>query len=137
MMLLLLYTALQGARLLAAAQPLTVGGQPTAQYCDQSSLTEYLNWSVADPPQAVVCPFVQGGSGMPPEVISLLVFGSVGLALTIRVRHPGPLLVAFMLTGGIAAAGAPGGAINLLGIAVFVGISALGIYLYQRAQSEL
>lgn len=109
------------------------------QYCGQPNLSDYLNFSSSAeaPVKAVVCPYVQGGAGMPPEVISLITFGSVGLALTVRVRHPGPLLVAFILTAGIAALSAPGQGINLLAVALFVGISALGLYLYQRAQSEL
>lgn len=108
-------------------------------YCDQPNLIDYLNWSTsADAPvKAVTCPFVEGGAGIPPVALSLLVFGGVGLALTVRVRHPGPILVSFILTGGIAAASAPGQAINMLGLAIFVGISALGLYLYQRMQSSL
>lgn len=109
------------------------------QYCGQSDLTDYLNFSSsADAPvKAIVCPYTQGAAGMPPVVLSLLTFGTVGLALTVRVRHPGPLLIAFLLTGGIAAAGAPGGAINILALVLFVGIAALGLYLYQRMQSSL
>lgn len=110
-----------------------------AQYCGQPELVDYLNFSSSAnaPVKAVVCPYVQGAAGMPPEVLSLLTFGTVGMALTVRVRHPGPLLVAFILTGGIAAASAPGGAINVLALVLFVGIAALGLYLYQRAQSSL
>lgn len=105
-------------------------------YCGQENLVDYLNFSTSPeaPVKAVACAFVQGGAGMPPVVISLLVFGTVGLALTVRVQHPGPLLVAFILTGGIAALSAPGPGINILGIVLFVGIAALGLYLYKRAQ---
>jgi len=109
------------------------------QYCGQDQLIDYLNFSTSPeaPVKAVSCTFMEGGVGIPPAVLSLFVFGTVGLALTFRVRHPAPILVSFMLTGGVAAAAAPGEAINILAAAFFVGLSALGMYLYSRASRTL
>lgn len=108
-------------------------------YCGQDNLTDYLDFSTSAeaPVKAIVCPFVDGGAGMPPEVLSLLVFGGVGLGLSIRIKHPSPVLVAGILTAGIAALNAPGQGISLLGLVLFVGIGALGLYIYQRMQRSL
>lgn len=108
-------------------------------YCDQPSLADYLNWALGPdmPVKSVVCPFVQGGAGVPGPVLSLVVFGAVGLAMSYRIRHPGPIVVAGVLTGGVAAASAPGGGMALFALAMFAGLSALGLYLYARAQSSL
>ncbi|MDR9380969.1 MAG: hypothetical protein RI560_04760 [Natronomonas sp.] len=109
------------------------------QYCGQDRIVDYLNFSTSSdaPVKAVVCPFTQGGVGIPPEVLSLFVFGAIGLTLTYRIRHPAPILVAFMLTGGVAAGSAPGRGINILAAVVFIGISAMGLYLYSRAGRQL
>jgi len=108
-------------------------------YCGQDKLIDYLNFSSSPeaPVKAVSCAFVDGGVGMPAPVISLFVFGTVGLALTVRTRHPAPILISFMLTGGVVAISAPGQAINILAAVFFVGLSALGIYLYSRASRTL
>lgn len=108
-------------------------------YCGQDRLLDYLNFgsSAAAPEKAIVCAFTEGGAGMPPTVLSLFVFGSIGLALTYRVRHPAPIMTAGMLTAGVAAINAPGPGLNILGIVLFVGISALALYLYQRARTTL
>jgi len=109
------------------------------QYCGQDKLIDYLDFSTSAeaPVKAVACTFMDGGAGMPGPVLSLLVFGTIGLTLTYRVRHPAPILVAFMLTGGIAAASAPGQSINILAAVFFVGLSALGMYLYSKASRTL
>jgi len=109
------------------------------QYCGQDKLIDYLNFSTSPeaPVKAVSCTFTQGGGGMPAPVVSLFVFGAIGLALTYRVRHPAPILVSFMLTGGVAALSAPGEAINILAAVFFVGLSALGMYLYAKARRAL
>lgn len=108
-------------------------------YCGQDSLLDYLNFgtSANAPEKAVVCAFVDGGAGMPPVVLSLMVFGTVGLALTYRVRHPAPIMVSFMLTAGVAAINTPAGAVNILAVGLFVGLSALGMYIYSRARTTL
>jgi len=107
-------------------------------YCGKENLADYLAaFSGEDPVKAVVCPFVDGGAGIPGPVLSLVVFGVVGLTLSYRIRHPGPIVVAGILTGGVAALSAPGGAMRLFALAMFGGISILGLYIYQRAQSSL
>lgn len=108
-------------------------------YCDRSGLLDYLtNFTGDDPVKAATCPFVQdAGAGMGLAVFSLLFFGGIGLALSIRVRHPGPVLVSFMLTGGVVALSVPGRAVQMLALVLLFGIAGLGIYLYQRAQTSL
>jgi len=107
-------------------------------YCDKASLADYLaSFAGDDPVKAVVCPFVDGGGGIPGPVLSLIVFGVVGLTISYRVRHPGPIVVAGILTGGVAALSVPGQAMKLFVLAMFGGISILGLYIYQRAQSSL
>lgn len=108
-------------------------------YCGQDQLIDYLNFSTSAeaPVKAISCTFMEGGVGIPPEVLALFVFGTLGMALTYRVRHPAPILVAFMLTGGIAAISAPGEGINILAAVFFVGIAAMGFYLYTKASRSL
>lgn len=108
-------------------------------YCGQDAAIDYLNFSTSPeaPVKAVACGFVQGGAGIPPTALSLLVFGPLGLALAWRIQHPGPIVVVGILTAGIAAASAPAAGLNLFGLMLFFGIAALGIYLYARAQNSL
>ena len=110
-----------------------------SQYCDRENLIDYLNsFSGQDPVKSVVCPFAQdAGAGIGLSIFSLLFFGGVGLALSVRVQHPGPVLVAVILTGGVAALSLPGQAVVVVWIVLLFGIAALGIYLYARAQTSL
>lgn len=108
-------------------------------YCGQENLADYLDFSIGPeaPVKAVVCPFIQGGVGIPPTVLSLFVFGTVGLGLAYRARHPAPILISFMLTGGVAAGTAPAQGVSILAAVFFFGITALGLYLYTRAGRTL
>jgi len=67
----------------------------------------------------------------------LFVVGFLGLGLTVRTRHPGPVLVAGMLSAGVLAAGLPGAAAKIFALVLFIGFAAAGLYIYQRAQSSL
>lgn len=109
------------------------------EYCGQDSLIDYLNFSTSPeaPVKAVSCTYMQGGVGIPPTLLSLFVFGTIGIGLTYRVRHPAPVVVAFMLTGGIAAVSAPAEGINILAAVIFVAIAAMAMYLYSRASTSL
>lgn len=107
---------------------------------DYNSMTEIVrNFESGQAPlDAVICPFAADyGVGMGLGVFSLFVFGALGLALTVRTRHPGPIVVAGMLSAGVVAAQLPAGAAQILTLVLFFGISVLGLYLYQRAQSSL
>lgn len=108
------------------------------QYCGQSSLLDYLNFSTSAeaPVKAVTCSYMQG-VGVPPGVLALFVLGPIGLALAYRNRHPAPILVAFMLTGGVAAIAAPGEGINILAAVFFIGLGGMGLYLYSKASRSL
>jgi len=71
------------------------------------------------------------------EVFALMFFGALGLGLTVRVQHPAPIIVAFILTAGVAALSLPGTAAQMLAIVLFFSLAGMGLYLYQRAQSSL
>lgn len=107
--------------------------------CTRPELTDYLaNFTI--PTDAVVCPFVQdggGGLGLGLPLFALLVFGPLGLAMTVRIQHPGPIVVAGMLTIGAIAASLPGQAAQIAAIVFFFAIVAMGFYIYQRASNSL
>lgn len=110
------------------------------EYCGQDSLLDYLNPDLVGgdwPVHAVYCTFVQGGAGIPGPVLSLVVFGTLGLTVSHRVQHPGPVIVAGILTAGTVAASAPAGGINIFAVVLFVGIAAVMLYVYQQAQDSL
>lgn len=107
--------------------------------CDSDDLHDYLA-NLSDPVDTVICPFVQdagGGAGMGLPLFSLLFFGLVGLALTIRTQHPGPILVAGLLSAGLVGASIPGVGAKILALVFFFGIIAVGFYIFQRTKSSL
>lgn len=106
---------------------------------DYDSLVEPLaNFSGSEPVDAIVCPFASDmGAGMGLPVFSLFVFGLVGLGLTARTQHPGPILVAGILSAGVFAARVPGQAVNIAALAFFFGIVAIGFYIYTKARRSL
>jgi len=108
--------------------------------CTADNLTFYLsNFSGQDPIRAVQCPFTQeAGAGMPVEVFGLFLFGMFGIALSIRSKHPGPILVVGLLTAGaFVTVALPGLAARVLAIVVFATIVGAGLYLYQRSKNAL
>lgn len=110
----------------------------SSDYCGQDELVDYLNFSTSPqaPVKVVTCSFAQG-SGMGLVLFSMFFFGGIGLALMIRVRHPAPIVVAAMLTIGVAAASLPGQVVRIAALILFFAVAGLGIYLYQRAQTSL
>ena len=108
-------------------------------YCNRPELADYLtNFTGQDPVKAAACSFAQGsGAGMGLTVFSLFTFGTIGLALSARAQHPGPLVVAMFLTGGVATFSLPGLAAKVAMLVMLFSISGLGLYLYARAQSSL
>lgn len=109
--------------------------------CDLASLSGYLgNFTGTRPVESVICPFAQsagGGLGIGVPLFALLFFGPIGLAMSVRIQHPGPILVAGMLTIGAVAATLPGQASQIVAIVFFFAIVGLGLYLYQRAKTTL
>lgn len=109
--------------------------------CTRDSITGYLaSFTGQDPIDAVVCPFVQssgGGAGMGMGVFALFFVGFLGVALSIRAQHPGPLLVALMLSAGLFAASLPGVVLKIGALVLLVGIAGMSLFLYQRAQTSL
>lgn len=107
--------------------------------CTSSSLLDYLrDFSGRDPLDAVVCPYTQdAGAGMPLAVLSLFVFGFLGLALTVRVQHPGPIAVAGILSAGVVASTLPGIAAKMLAVVILFILTAGAMYLYSRLGSSI
>jgi hypothetical protein len=93
-----------------------------------------------DPIDAVICPFVQssgGGAGMGMGVFAMFVVGMMGLGLTVKAQHPGPIVVALMLSAGLFATALPGLVLKIGALVLFFAIAGVGLYIYQRAQSSL
>ncbi len=107
--------------------------------CDRAELHDYLgNFSGDDPVDSVVCPFTQdAGAGMDMPIFALIVIGGLGLGLTIRTQHPGPIMISGMLSAGLFAASLPGIAAKIFALVLFFAIAGLGLFLYQRAQTSL
>lgn len=109
--------------------------------CDAGNLSHYLkNFSGLDPVNAAVCPYAQsggGGLGLGVPLFTLFVIGPLGLALSVRAQHPGPVIVAGFLTIGAIAASLPGPAATVVAIVMLFSLAAFGLYIYQRAQSSL
>jgi len=92
-------------------------------------------WSGENPLEAIYCPFVQdAGAGMGMTVFALIVFGGIGLAMTARIQHPGPILVAGMLSAAFVASSIPGQAATIMFLVFVFGITAIGLYLYRQAR---
>lgn len=108
-------------------------------WCDRPEIVDYwTNMTGADPVKGIACPFIQsGGADMGIIMFSMFFFGFIGLSLSYRVQHPGPLLVAGILTAGIVTLALPGIMLKILAVVLFFGLAMMGMYLYQRAQSTL
>jgi len=107
--------------------------------CDDynSSAEALRDFSGQAPLDAVTCPFsAEWGLGMGPLFL-MFVVGFMGLGLTVRTRHPGPIVTAGMLSAGVFAASIPGIVAKIFAFVVFVGFSAAGLMIYQRMQSSL
>ena len=106
--------------------------------CDKESLWQYLaDFSGTRPIEAVYCPFTSdAGAGMGVPVMGLFVFGMIGLGLTVRTQHPGPVVVAGMLSAAVVSPALPPQAATILWIGMAFAIAALGLYLIQRARSS-
>lgn len=107
--------------------------------CSSDSLLDYLReFSGDNPVDAVVCPYTQeAGAGMPLAVLSLFTFGMLGLALSVRVQHPGPIAVASILSAGVIAGTLPGIAAKMLAVTILFTLTAAGMYAYSRLGSSL
>lgn len=105
---------------------------------DHNSSAEALrDFGGSAPIDAITCPYsADYGLGMGPLFL-MFVVGFMGLGLTVRTRHPGPVLTAGMLSGGVFAASLPGIVTKIFAFVLFVGFAAGGLMLYQRMQSSL
>jgi len=106
--------------------------------CEADSLITYLTrFEGMDPVRAAYCPYVQdAGAGMGLPVLALFVFGFVGLGLTVRTQHPGPIVVAGMLTIAVVAPSLPAQAATIAALVLFFAIAALGWYIYTKAKAS-
>jgi|AKVG01.1.fsa_nt_gi hypothetical protein len=107
--------------------------------CEYSSLLDYLrHFNGQDPINSVVCPYTSdAGAGMGMPLFALFVIGVIFLALSIRAQHPGPILVAGILSIGLFATALPGQAAQIAALVLFFGLAGIIMYIYQRAQSAL
>lgn len=104
---------------------------------DYNSTADALsNFSGQAPIDAITCPYSDWALGMGPLFI-MFVVGFMGMAVAIRTRHPGPVLVAGMLSAGVFAASLPGIAAKIFAFVIFIGFSSISIYIYQRMQGAL
>lgn len=107
--------------------------------CDKAELYQYLtDFSDIRPVEAVYCAYAQdgAGAGMGEAVFSVFLFGAVGLALTVRTQHPGPVVVAGMLSAAFVASTLPSQAATILWLGLVFAIAALGLYLIKRARAS-
>jgi len=105
---------------------------------DYNSTADALSdFSGQAPLDAITCPYsAEWGLGMGPT-FTMFVFAFMGLALTVRTRHPGPITIAGMLSAGVVAASVPGAAAKILALVLFVSFAAGGLFVYQRLQGSL
>lgn len=105
---------------------------------DHNSTADALgNFTGEAPIDAITCTYsADWGMGMGPTFM-MFVVGFMGLALTVRTRHPGPIVIAGMLSAGLLASSLPGVVAKIFAFVLFVGFAASGLYLYQRAQTSL
>lgn len=104
--------------------------------CDKTHLYEYLSdFTGTRPLEAVYCAFSSdAGAGMGFTTFSLFFFGAMGLGLTIRTQHPGPILVAGILSAGVVAARVPSQGAKIMALVVFFGIVAIALLMYRSAK---
>lgn len=107
--------------------------------CNRPALTDYLkNFTGSDPIDAVACAYAQdNGAGMGFPLFAMFLISFMGLGLTLKAQHPAPILIAAMLSAGLFATLVPGIISKIAAIVLFFGIAALGLYVYNRAKSEL
>jgi hypothetical protein len=105
---------------------------------DYNSTADALgDFTGSAPIDAITCTYsADWGLGMGPT-FAMFVFGFMGLALTVRTRHPGPITVAGMLSAGVVAASIPGIAAKILALVLFVAFAGAGLFVYQRLQGSL
>lgn len=109
--------------------------------CNRPELADYMtNFTGLDPVNAVVCPFAQSsgaGLGLGVPMVTLLVLGPLGLALTVRSQNPAPLIVAGILSMAVIGASIPGQAGQVAAIVLLFTIIAIGFILYRRTKTAL
>lgn len=105
---------------------------------DHSSVVDALrDFSGQAPIDAITCAYsADYGLGMGATFL-MFVIGFMGLALSVRTRRPGPVVIAGMLSAGVVASSLPGIFVKIFALIIFAMFSAAGLYLYQRAQSSL
>ena len=105
---------------------------------DYNSVTDALrDFSGQAPFDAITCAFsADYGAGMGVTFL-MFVIGFMGLALAVRTRRPGPVVIAGMLSAGVVASSLPGIFVKIFALVIFAMFSAGGMFLYQRAQSSL
>jgi len=90
------------------------------------------------PLDAITCAFSSSEYGLGlGSLFPLLMFGFVGLALTVRTRSVAPIAVAGILSAGVIGGSVPGVGAEVLALVLLLAIAVAGFVIYQRAQSSL
>jgi hypothetical protein len=105
---------------------------------DYNSTTDALgNFSGSAPIDAITCTYsADWGLGMN-ATFGLFVFGMLALAVSVRTRHPGPVIIAGMLSASVIAVSLPGIAAKIMALAILGGLTVAGLAIYQRMQGAL
>lgn len=96
------------------------------------------NMTGTAPLDAAFCPFAADyGAGMGEATFALFFFAFAGLGLTIRTQHPGPIMVAGVLSAAVVGSSVAGLGVEIFALVLFFGIAGVSLYIYQQAQQRL
>lgn len=106
---------------------------------DHQNLTDPLqNMTGQAPLDAVVCPYAAGyGADLGMALVVLFIFAPLGLGLTVRAQHPGPLVVMGIFSAALIAGSLPSIAAKILALVLFFSIAGVSLIIYQKMQSGL
>lgn len=106
---------------------------------DYGNITDPLsNMSGSSPLDAVVCPYAAGyGADLGMALVVLFVFAPLGLGLTVRAQHPGPLVVMGIFSAALIAGSLPSIAAQIFALVLFFAIAGASLIIYRRLQSGL
>jgi hypothetical protein len=110
-----------------------------AECSTYSSVADALaDFSGQAPLDAITCAFSSSEYGLGlGTLFPLLMFGFVGLALTVRTRSVAPVAISGILSAGIVGGSVPGIGAEILALVLLLAIAVAGLVIYQRAQSSL
>lgn len=106
---------------------------------DYSNITDPLgNFSGQAPLDSAICPYTAGyGADLGLTLFVLLVFAPLGFGLTVKARHPGPLVIMSIFAAALITPSLPGIAAKILALVLFFAIAGISLIIYQKMQSGL